>query len=190
MALVHCPECKKEVSNQATACLHCGYPLRAAVPTTSAAKGRKRGTGRLWLLLAVAVFLFVLVLSQRGREPKVETKEDVQLWTMTATAMQIRKGMRNPESFVLESVLLIQGTDAVCFEYRAQNGFGGMNRGRAVVSGARFVPGFDGQAVLAQAQLKTSDESGFIRLWNKECANKTGVEKGSLVRRAMDMARK
>jgi hypothetical protein len=109
---------------------------------------------------------------------------------MAATATQIRKTMRNPESFVLESALLIQGTDAVCFEYRAQNVFGGMNRGRAVLSGARFVPGLDGQAVLAQAQLKTSDEPGFSRLWNKECANKTGVEKGNLVRRAMDMAKK
>ena len=110
----------QEKSNQATACPHCGYPLRAAVPTTSAAKARKRGTGRLWLLLAVAVFLFVLVLSQRGREPKVETKEDVQLWTITATAMQIRKGMRNPESFVLESVLLIQGTESDVFRTGAE----------------------------------------------------------------------
>ena len=30
MALIHCPECGKEVSDQAAACVHCGYPLRAA----------------------------------------------------------------------------------------------------------------------------------------------------------------
>lgn len=28
MALVQCPECKKEVSDQATVCIHCGYPLK------------------------------------------------------------------------------------------------------------------------------------------------------------------
>lgn len=28
MALVQCPECKKEVSDQATICIHCGYPLK------------------------------------------------------------------------------------------------------------------------------------------------------------------
>ena len=27
MALVRCPECGKEISNQAKACIHCGYPL-------------------------------------------------------------------------------------------------------------------------------------------------------------------
>ncbi|WP_294515059.1 zinc ribbon domain-containing protein [uncultured Intestinimonas sp.] len=30
MALIHCPECGKEVSNQAAACIHCGYPLSKA----------------------------------------------------------------------------------------------------------------------------------------------------------------
>ena len=28
MALIHCPECVREVSDQATACPHCGYPLQ------------------------------------------------------------------------------------------------------------------------------------------------------------------
>lgn len=28
MALIKCPECKKEVSDQATVCIHCGYPLK------------------------------------------------------------------------------------------------------------------------------------------------------------------
>lgn len=27
MALIKCPECGKDVSNKATACIHCGYPL-------------------------------------------------------------------------------------------------------------------------------------------------------------------
>ena len=28
MSLIHCPECKKEISNKATACPNCGMPLR------------------------------------------------------------------------------------------------------------------------------------------------------------------
>lgn len=28
MALIICPECKKEVSDQAEVCIHCGYPLK------------------------------------------------------------------------------------------------------------------------------------------------------------------
>ena len=30
MALIPCPECGKEISNQAPACIHCGYPLSPA----------------------------------------------------------------------------------------------------------------------------------------------------------------
>lgn len=29
MALIKCPECGKEVSDQAEVCIHCGYPLTA-----------------------------------------------------------------------------------------------------------------------------------------------------------------
>lgn len=28
MALIKCPECGKEISDQADRCIHCGYPLR------------------------------------------------------------------------------------------------------------------------------------------------------------------
>ena len=36
MALIACPECGKEISNQAPACIHCGYPL-SKQPTAPAA---------------------------------------------------------------------------------------------------------------------------------------------------------
>ena len=29
MSLIACPECKKQVSNQASSCPHCGYPINA-----------------------------------------------------------------------------------------------------------------------------------------------------------------
>lgn len=32
MALINCPECGQEVSNQAPACIHCGYPLNEEIP--------------------------------------------------------------------------------------------------------------------------------------------------------------
>lgn len=31
MALIECPECGRDVSDQAAACPHCGYPLRQAM---------------------------------------------------------------------------------------------------------------------------------------------------------------
>jgi zinc-ribbon domain len=35
MALLSCPECKKQISDQAPACLHCGYPIKATVQSKS-----------------------------------------------------------------------------------------------------------------------------------------------------------
>ena len=29
MALIHCPECGKEISDQANRCPHCGFPLES-----------------------------------------------------------------------------------------------------------------------------------------------------------------
>ncbi len=72
-------------------------------------------------------------------------------------AMTLRKAMRNPDSFQLSQVLLMPD-GAVCYDYRAQNGFGGMNREYAVLT--------------ASGRL-TANENGP---WNRECANKTGEE--------------
>ena len=32
MALIKCPECGKEISDKSSNCIHCGYPLQAAMP--------------------------------------------------------------------------------------------------------------------------------------------------------------
>lgn len=36
MALIICPECGKQISDKAPACIHCGYPLQAQIPVTTA----------------------------------------------------------------------------------------------------------------------------------------------------------
>lgn len=50
MALVQCPECNREVSDQATACPKCGHPLRES-----------SGGNRL-LYFAVGIILLILCL--------------------------------------------------------------------------------------------------------------------------------
>lgn len=80
----------------------------------------------------------------------------------TITAKELRSAMRNPDSFVLEEVLMIDGTHNLCFSYRAQNGFGGMNRERAVVD-------------MKSGKTKLQSEGGFEHLWNTHCAGKRGT---------------
>lgn len=36
MALITCPECGKQISDKAPACIHCGYPLQEQPPVTTA----------------------------------------------------------------------------------------------------------------------------------------------------------
>lgn len=66
MALIHCLECGKEISDKATQCIHCGYPL----PVQNGAEirperyvpvgGRKEKNRRLWVLLAVVLLAAVV----------------------------------------------------------------------------------------------------------------------------------
>ena len=35
MALIKCPECGKEISDQAPACPNCGYPMQSSAPNVS-----------------------------------------------------------------------------------------------------------------------------------------------------------
>jgi hypothetical protein len=74
-------------------------------------------------------------------------------------ARSLRSAMRNPDAFKLEQALVMSNC-SVCYVYRAQNGFGGMNRGHAVLTG--------------KGQFKSDEMAGFSALWKRECANKTG----------------
>lgn len=48
MALTQCPDCSREVSDQAESCIHCGCPLRALPPLSQRAveDSVKRGSQR------------------------------------------------------------------------------------------------------------------------------------------------
>jgi hypothetical protein len=61
---------------------------------------------------------------------------------------------------------------AVCIKYRAQNGFGGMNVGKAVQIGTKF---------------KTIDSEGFSEAWNRYCVGK-GIDIKSDVAMAFKLA--
>ncbi len=70
--------------------------------------------------------------------------------------VMLKSRMRNPDSFQLVSVLAMP-KGRYCYEYRAQNGFGGMNVENAV---------------LYEPMILTTDHAA----WNKYCARKTGID--------------
>jgi|GEM_PF-1710895 len=69
MALIHCPECGKEISDQAPHCIHCGYPLSTPKSVGRSAKrieksplARNSIAPRKVLLIAGAVLMAVVLV--------------------------------------------------------------------------------------------------------------------------------
>lgn len=102
-------------------------------------------------------------------EAAEKRRKDDAIQRASSGAIVLKKSMRDPDSFKLESALVINGTGAVCYDYRAKNGFGGTNVGHAVLSA-------DGK------QFRTSEMEGFTKMWNKECAHKSGTETATAIR--------
>jgi hypothetical protein len=75
MALINCPECNKQVSDQATACPHCGRPLKrtapvAARPTTAAKRPKSSALGCGCLaLIAIVGFGGYVAICSSPRKP-------------------------------------------------------------------------------------------------------------------------
>jgi hypothetical protein len=101
-----------------------------------------------------------------------KAKNEAIFQRVVAGAKQLRSSMRNPDSFKLsDSIVMADG--AVCYTYRAQNGFGGLNVGNAVLA--------------PNGKFKSSDSPGYATLWNKECGNKTGTDDADLVNVVLNM---
>jgi hypothetical protein len=89
--------------------------------------------------------------------PAQPTAAERQAERVKATIFGIRmlkSQMRNPSSFELISAAISDSGER-CIEYRAQNGFGGMNVEQAVFG----------------SEFKTSATAGFAADWNSKCAS-------------------
>lgn len=176
MALEKCRECGKEISTEAAACPQCG----AKEPT-----GKSMGClGRIVFGTVLFVALGALASqctdgtgsspapSKTAAELEAESKRSERLKLAAGAVLVIRKNLRNPDSLEVSEVLLMPD-GASCITYRAQNGFGGMNLERIVVT--------DAEMVLEQ-------QSGFATMWNRHCANKTGEIVTGIVSRLVKSA--
>ena len=160
MALRPCKECKREISSDAKACPNCGKKQRAETGL---------GMGCLVLIGIVVIFGLIGSLGEHKSETSLspaeqvaKQKEEAAFSRAVRGAKALHESMRNPDSFKLSQALLMpDGT--VCYQYRAQNGFGGVNVGHA--------------ALTPSGQFRSNEMEGFRALWNKLCANKSGTDK-------------
>jgi hypothetical protein len=154
-------KCGNPVANNAKACPKCGHRFTSGPVLVLA-----------WFFGVVIVVAFVGAItgsnngtSQPAPSPAEQAanqKDEATFQRAVMGVKQLRSSMRNPDSFKLGQSL-IMNDGAVCYDYRAQNGFGGMNVGHAVLA--------------PNGQFKSGESSGFSALWNKECAKKSGTDK-------------
>lgn len=74
MALFNCSECKKEISDRADSCPHCGNPVQKyenlAVNAEKIIQNKKAGKGWIWFCAFVFLCFVVNVISYREKEAK------------------------------------------------------------------------------------------------------------------------
>jgi hypothetical protein len=179
---MHCSGCGTNVERDSRFCRGCGCAMTVvAVPSKKTSPFVKT----VAVVLGLVVLLFI-VIGTTSQSPPM-TAEDIAANAASATAaatktkrvnaqieiatrglVTLKKAARNPDSFVLVSALVIDATGATCYDYRAQNGFGGMNPGHAVLT--------------SKGKFKTNEMDGFSTLWNRECANKSSTEEADAVK--------
>lgn len=153
--------CGKQLDNSAKACPGCGKTFRVT-------SGLTKFIAIFIVVIAVIGIIGAMVAPTPSApvvtpaQQAVNQKDEAAFQRAVAGAKQLKNSMRNPDSFTLSQTLLMDD-GAACFDYRSQNGFGGMNVGQAVLS--------------PTGQFKVNESSGFHSLWNKECGGHTGTDK-------------
>lgn len=131
MALITCKECGHQLSDTAKACPGCG------------AKPAKQ-VGMLGIVFALLFGVIMFKCSTSAVSPpdqpiqksettvaaeKAEAEASRKRYAATAETLAfVMKNARNPASVIVEIAGASEDASVVCLQYRAQNGFGGMNR--------------------------------------------------------------
>ena len=169
MAIIKCRECGSDVSTTAAACPKCG------------AEPAKRTSASTWVIAAVlGTGVLMSVLQQRPAtrtaSPTIDTKRQEQLHAGGMGAGILRVAMKDPEAFVVNSVM-VKPNGATCYKFRAKNSFGAVLPSRAVLAGKVML-------------LEERDASAFADAWRAECSAPGGDEIADRVNRAIESAKR
>jgi hypothetical protein len=141
-----CPRCAESVKAEAQVCRFCGNEF-PPMPE------REKGSSRIGKGCGVALVVFLVLgllgaivghpkssdsnsfATENGSDAVIDPKSEKSKaaegligTTALAAGQALKKSMRNPDSLIIESARTSDDGKLLCVEYRAQNGFGGMNR--------------------------------------------------------------
>ena len=117
MALINCPECKKEISDMAKICPNCGYPISSQTTQpvvtnpcetsassqqqTNEQKSKNLNIGCLVSILVPVFFIFILVLAALISPPSGGSDLEgphSKAEAMTVAKLAIQERLKNPSS--------------------------------------------------------------------------------------------
>lgn len=96
------------------------------------------------------------VRAAQDAEIAKKKQRDAQLQFAALGAVQLKSGMKDPDTFELKSAI-VSPTGTACYEFRATNSFGAKLKGQAVLTSK-------GKFLLAE-----KDGDRFVRAWNSGC---------------------
>lgn len=141
MALIQCPECKKQVSENADNCPNCGYKLTPEVKATIKAKQIKsKKTNRIfWLSMIVIIIVAIVVKNQFVEEqpeiPWEKVDDSIGAYIMAETF--VKKSLKSPSTAVFPKDVLFKKDNVtrlggqkyrISYYVDSQNSFGAMIR--------------------------------------------------------------
>lgn len=134
MSLITCHECKAQVSTEASRCPSCGAKVKKPASLTLKLIFALAGTG----IIAASI---TSAPSQKTEKPAEKSaaqieqdhNETLRYSMARLVSNQLKESMRDPASFVIETLRTNNNATLICAEYRSRNGFGGMNREMIVV---------------------------------------------------------
>lgn len=150
MGMFTCKECGNSISNKADACPHCGARIRRTSFTTWA----------VTFIIGVSIVMGIAANNSPSPAPTPLTESEraakaaieLRFQKTAIVAAKIKQALREPDSVVWDEILSDDAADTICLQYRARNGFGGMNQEFTVVHNGK-------------ASQRTED-------WNQRCANR------------------
>jgi len=131
-----------------------------------------RNVGKILAIILIIAGIASIVAYSQHHERQRAPDDGAVIARAANVAIELKRSMRDPDSFRLSSVLIIEKTNAVCYEYRSRNGFDGMNVGQAVLS--------------PKGTFRTNEMDSFYTLWRSECSGKMGREEVDAVTFLLD----
>ncbi len=127
MPLIKCHECGNAISSSAKTCPSCG--VKPKKPRSAFDKAI------FWTLILVFVgpVAAMAIFGEQPVAPPSDPVRDEAYANLRIAERSLKEAMRNPSSYETVNALFSRATGAVCIEYRAENGFGGMNVEHAII---------------------------------------------------------